>query len=341
MKSERVVFGRVLNAGPLITISKRALFLDQPMGFAPFLPDLARAGPSLHLVGVIFSMETDQHEQWGMTPDSIEALARDHIEVSRRFPDARFVILGNTEGEMAALARVGLPCMLANELIFTDEFRFGLASDAAPFDIGAVYNAMFHPIKRHYLAEYIEKLALIFKMPEPAEFDAIAAKLPRARYVNLSGSPGAYVWRPLPHEEVVGIYARSEVGLCLSAVEGAMRVSMEYLMCGLPVVSTPSLGGRDRYFHPDYATVCDPTPTAVAEAVREAASKPLPRAAIRQRVMVRLRADRADFLAMVNDLIARELQAPFRFDTFEAFRHTPIHARKLRLMVSGPCDAGL
>jgi len=40
----------------------------------------------------------------------------------------------------------------------------------------------------------------------------------------------------------------SKVGLCLSKKEGAMFASIEYLLCGLPIVSTRSVGGRDEFF---------------------------------------------------------------------------------------------
>ncbi|WP_164127899.1 glycosyltransferase, partial [Stenotrophomonas maltophilia] len=62
----------------------------------------------------------------------------------------------------------------------------------------------------------------------------------------------------LTPEAVNRVYNQAAVGLCLSAVEGAMCASMEYLMAGLPVVSTPSVGGRDVYFDPDYCIIAEP-----------------------------------------------------------------------------------
>jgi glycosyltransferase involved in cell wall biosynthesis len=44
--------------------------------------------------------------------------------------------------------------------------------------------------------------------------------------------------------------ARAVVGLCLSTVEGSNYASMEYMLAGLPIVSTPSIGGREVYFDP-------------------------------------------------------------------------------------------
>ena len=45
--------------------------------------------------------------------------------------------------------------------------------------------------------------------------------------------------------------------------------SSEYLLCGLPVVSTPSRGGRDVWYNDRNAVICAPTSAAVREAVEE------------------------------------------------------------------------
>jgi glycosyltransferase involved in cell wall biosynthesis len=70
-------------------------------------------------------------------------------------------------------------------------------------------------------------------------------------------------------DEMVGFYNEARVGLILSEREGAVFASMEYLLCGLPVVSTPSTGGRDVFWDDRFVIVCEPNPEAVAEAVQE------------------------------------------------------------------------
>ena len=45
--------------------------------------------------------------------------------------------------------------------------------------------------------------------------------------------------------------------------------SSEFLLCGLPVVSTPSSGGRDVWYNDRNAVICAPTSAAVREAVEE------------------------------------------------------------------------
>ena len=67
-------------------------------------------------------------------------------------------------------------------------------------------------------------------------------------YCNYSKASGTL--RDLNTEEVRRILVQSRCGLALSAQEGAMYASGEYLLAGLPVVTTRSRGGRDAFTIP-------------------------------------------------------------------------------------------
>ena len=67
--------------------------------------------------------------------------------------------------------------------------------------------------------------------------------------------------------EVIDLYNKSNIGLMLSGCtgenkqgikEGANYSSSEYLLCGLPVVSTISQGGRDIWYDEYNSIVCEP-----------------------------------------------------------------------------------
>jgi glycosyltransferase involved in cell wall biosynthesis len=76
-----------------------------------------------------------------------------------------------------------------------------------------------------------------------------------------------------------------------------MLASLEYQLAGLPVVSTPSKGGRDTYYHPDTCLVVPPDPRAVRAGVREMAGRNPDPLAIRHRTLARLAADRWEYVA--------------------------------------------
>jgi hypothetical protein len=129
-----------------------------------------------------------------------------------------------------------------------------------PPEFDAIYNARLTPIKRHDLAVDVASLALLYDLG-PAEqricYDEVRAMLPRATFINHQVGQGAY--RQLPVKDCVRHINRARVGLCLSAIEGAMQASMEHA-CRLAVVSTRSIGGRDRYFLPPFCRIVDDDP---------------------------------------------------------------------------------
>ena len=109
----------------------------------------------------------------------------------------------------------------------------------------------------------------------------------------------------LPPEGVNAALNRAAVGLCLSSVEGSNYASMEYMLAGLPVVSTPSVGGREIYFDHEYCTICDPDPVAVRDAVEAFKARNIPRHYIRARTLAKIEPERRRFLALVDDLSDR------------------------------------
>lgn len=102
-------------------------------------------------------------------------------------------------------------------------------------------------------------------------------------------------------DDVCSLYAHSACGLALSKKEGAMWASMEYLMAGLPVVTTKNIGGRDHYLNDDYTKWVVPTANGVREGVKFFVQNPLDRDAIREQVLHKVRHDRYSFLEVLND----------------------------------------
>lgn len=224
-------------------------------------------------------------------------------EASAVNPATRFITLCNTEAEQARLSRAGHAATLVNHNAFADErvFRPEPAGDAG-FD--AIYNATFLDRKRHDLAAGVERLALIGYMYRPERTADAVTKirriLPNAAILN-PVVDGRLDW--LTSEQVNGALNRARVGLCLSAEEGAMYASIEYLLAGLPIVSTPSTGGRDVFFDPDYCLVVPPDARAVRDAVAALIARNMPREVVRRRTLQRIEVHRARFVALMQSLL--------------------------------------
>ncbi|MBE1291333.1 MAG: glycosyltransferase [Rhodobacteraceae bacterium] len=119
----------------------------------------------------------------------------------------------------------------------------------------AIYVGRRSAFKRHMLAEKVARLALVAGINHGNNISPVP------------DNPAFINDTPLSPEHVCHTINQSHCGLILSAIEGACFASSEYLLCGVPVVSTPSQGGRDVWYNGYNSIVCDPDPEAVAEAV--------------------------------------------------------------------------
>ncbi len=93
--------------------------------------------------------------------------------------------------------------------------------------------------------------------------------------------------------------------MILSPEEGACFSSSEYLLCGLPVVSTPSKGGRDVWYDEYNSIVCEPTPDAVALAVEEFVRNRRDPQRIREKHIKQAQEYRAKFINVLADVFHR------------------------------------
>lgn len=250
---------------------------------------------------------------WNMDPPkAIETLARVQARRCRRFGRHRIHFLACTNRQLEQLTERRIPAILCHQNALVDESLYH-PIPGVPKCHDAIYDARLSPFKRHQLAEQVERLSLLtahVANPGDAPYaEDIRRRLARAHWCNSPFDPRC---KSLGPEEVNRHLNEARVGLCLSAVEGGMYASVQYLLAGLPVVTTPSEGGRDMFFDPDYVAVVEPDPVAVAEGVRRMIACPVPPGEIRARTMGRIREHRARLIDLV-DRICREEGRPRRF----------------------------
>lgn len=234
----------------------------------------------------------------------VERLARLQWRL-RRTGDHRITFLAANEAEHVHFRRAGLPTLHVNNSAFVDESIFRpLPGRQVRFD--AVYDARLSRFKRHELAAEVPNLALVTYLHDrkvnPDHRTAIAPIVSRAHVFN--GDPFSDAYRTLTPEEVNHAINQCGVGLALSREEGAMLASMQYLLAGLPVVSTPSEGGRDDFYHPDYVRIVDTTSRAVAEAVSDLRHCKVAPEEIRARTLERVWEHRERLFRCVDEIYA-------------------------------------
>lgn len=233
-------------------------------------------------------------------------------------PGHQVIFLCNTAKETELLQSLGEVAIHINHNVFVSDRTFRPLGPR-PLLYDALYNARLDPFKRHELTLEIERCGFIYY--HAGEASAAAAKVVRERHGRLA--PGHVfinriedgVLERLSPATVNELCNAASVGLCLSAMEGAMLASMEYLMAGLPIVSTPSLGGRDVYFDDDYCLIVEPDPRQIREAVAALKARDIPRDVIASRTREKVDRDRRRLLTLIDDL--RERAGQRRQDAIE------------------------
>lgn len=227
-------------------------------------------------------------------------------EHKKNFPQHRVVFAANASVELKWFAEAGYEAIWCNHNAHVNENTFqplpgACAGDEREFD--AIYDARFGRYKRNHLAAKVKKLALVhYTTPNLVEvLWEIKTRwiLSHAHILNRHrfGFWPVRMIRP----KVAAAYNRARVGLCLSEAEGAMLASIQYLLCGLPVVTTPNRGGRDDFFDEENSIEVAPDPEAVTAGVRTMIERRVDPWLIREKTLVRMAEHKARLVALVED----------------------------------------
>ena len=286
-------------------VSHDPLIIYTPIGGQRPLATIAAIGRRLASRRAAFLMMPS----WTLErPHVVEQIGGDLAWYRQRFPLHELIFLCNTEEERRRVIAVGGTAIFSNHNLMVSEDIFRPLPEV-PVEFDAVYNGRISYTKRHYLAFDVERLLHI-----TVSIGELPASGDRAFIRRLQAqSPLHHIANPivdgltdrLTPQQVNRAYNQAAVGLCLSAAEGAMCSSMEYMMAGLPVVSTPSLGGRDVYFDPDYCIIAEPEPAAIRRAVEELRDRAIPREEIRARTMAKVWPQRRELMAFLSALRER------------------------------------
>lgn len=283
-----------------------------PFGAAKYFAERYPEEPFVFLVPVTMSLER---------PTYALAFAAQCRRFRRTHSRARLVVMANTIREEQMLGTLGVDVRFAPQNMFVDEAMYHpIPGRERNFD--AIYNAQLAPMKRHELARFVSSCAYVTKMFEAwspelkqAQLAKFVGSLPQGHEIVNDTTADSIV--PMDHVGVNEAMATAHVGLCLSRLEGGMYASIEYLLAGLPVVTTRSRGGRDIFFHADTTLVVDDDPRAVQEGVAAMKARAVPPEHIRATTLRLIRAERERFNAFVDDLRGRHFAPSERGWTFD------------------------
>jgi len=157
-----------------------------------------------------------------------------------------YIVLANTKEDEAYLHRNKINALFCHQNCFLDTSIFDIQIGEKKHD--AIYVAQAVQWKRIELANEIEKLALVcYENPNDDQYDAIYANQLKKDSRVLNARNGMFKYFS-PTEVAIAIN-KAKVGLILSEAEGANYATTEYLLCGLPVITTKNKGGRNVFLN--------------------------------------------------------------------------------------------
>jgi glycosyltransferase involved in cell wall biosynthesis len=194
------------------------------------------------------------------------------------------------------LRRLRLPSENVSINVYINEHVFRITNE--PKLYAAVYAAGMVTYKRLHLAAKIPRLFV----QTYGDCKTRDGSYDLARY-EPALKHAEYNRHWVPTEQIVAAYNQSSVGLALSKCEGAMLASVEYMLCGLPQVSTPCRGGRELFFDNRYVKVVDSTAEAVAAGVAEMTSRNVDPHLVRTETLKKLQQHRLRLCKYIVNLI--------------------------------------
>lgn len=229
------------------------------------------------------------------------------------FPEHNYIFLTNDSRENDSLNTLDLPNFFCHHNAFIDERIFRPLPNIRKC-LDAVYTARLIKIKRHKLAKDILKWGLLYGY-DSSEYKKQLSYLRHLcrmmpSMVLLNGDPEINQYQYFEPQQICEAYNKAHVGLCLSAIEGGNYSTTEYMLCGLPVVSTNSVGGREFFLDQTISRIVEDNPQAVAQGVSELIDQQISPHFVRLQTLQKLETLRNDFIWLVNLILEQEGKQP-------------------------------
>jgi glycosyltransferase involved in cell wall biosynthesis len=227
-----------------------------------------------------------------------------------KLPKEQFHILFNDDRDRDLFEKFGFSGAIVNHNSFLDETRF-FCNEQSKKSFDCIYVGRLANFKRHNLCSELDTLALVCGELNGAESSNY---IPPHTYKNSQA---------LTEVEVCEKINESNCGLILSATEGACFASSEYLLCGIPVISTASEGGRAIWYDEYNSLIVEANPLAVKDAVQFFVKNPRNPNVIRNAHIALSRVHRSNFIKLFSQVLeccGQDVRDPVRYFA-ESFFH--------------------
>jgi glycosyltransferase involved in cell wall biosynthesis len=201
-------------------------------------------------------------------------------------------VMCNTHNQVKMSENMGYHGWFINQNCFLDENNFKIADPSIEKKYDVVYCARPIPLKNHKYATKLSNMALVLGYhSEKPDYSYLDYNYMNERFLSVT--------------EVGDIYRQSRVGIMLSVDEGACYTSSEYLLCGLPVVSVRSAGGRDAWYDEYNSIICPLREDEIKKAVDEMIERNPDPITIRNNHIKLMKEHRQTFVTMTTEIFRR------------------------------------
>jgi hypothetical protein len=173
------------------------------------------------------------------------------LNIIRSYSEYNIIILANSLEEKKYFeSKVKNDVLFCNHNAFLNEDIFNINETIMNKEYDLVIDSAFHSYKNVALARAIPNVIHIGYYKK----DISDIILPTYGIVlnYLSGS-----YKRMDKIDINNYYNKSMVGGIFSTTEGACFASSQYLLSGLPVLSTKSVGGRDIWYNDKNSVICE------------------------------------------------------------------------------------
>ena len=222
-------------------------------------------------------------------------LKKQIVQLGKMYPGLEIVFLVNSEEEKSIFNSLEIESYFVPNNCHQREDIFEVIPGLDK-KYNAVMNARMARWKRIELGNKIDNIALI-TIQDDEKYLREMRELFRSSYWPNYERDNKYSY--LSRDKINTILNESYVGLIFSEIEGNNRATIEYLMSGIPVVSTKSKGGRDYFITPECGRIVEANENAIVTAVEELKSLEFDPFQIRKLTMDKIFKHRNVFIQIV------------------------------------------
>jgi hypothetical protein len=192
---------------------------------------------------------------WHMTQWNFDFVVSCMKAQNPQFPLSDIIYLANTPEYIPMAYKSGMRAIYVNQNAFVDEHLFRILPEV-PRKYNIIVNSRPEWWKRTILVRDIPNVAVIKGFVFQPDQVISLEDWVKPTWINQER---------IPPEEVLKKLNESIMGGIFSEEEGACFSSSEYLLCGLPVLTTKSIGGRDIWYTDENHIMVDDNTVSVRE----------------------------------------------------------------------------